>query len=309
MVLPIVNQGFYIIMGHPHTEIIIALFHGQQMNSSNKFYPNSHIEIINPRIECGKIKYALFDFDGTISLIREGWQGVMIPMMVELLMDTPNHEGVNEIHTTVTEFVDRLTGKQTIYQMIQLTKEVAKRGGKPSDPLIYKRMYHDRLMNHIHKRIDNLKTKNIMPIDMVVPGSLDMLESLQGRGVTCYLASGTDEAFVLEEARMLGIPKYFKGIYGALDNYKSFSKKMVINRIFEGNQLNGSELIAFGDGFVEIEDTKNVGGIAIGVACNEATRQGVDEWKRSRLISAGADVIIPDFREHQKLIKFLFSEN
>ena len=279
------------------------------MNSSNRFYPNSQIEIINPRIECGKIQYALFDFDGTISLIREGWQSVMIPMMVEVLMKTPNPESVEEIHTIVTEFVDRLTGKQTIYQMIQLTKEVEKRGGRPSDPLNYKRIYHDRLMNHIQKRIDNLETKNIMPIDMVVPGSLDMLESLRGRGVTCYLASGTDEAFVLEEAQMLGIPKYFKGIYGALDNYKCFSKKMIINRIFEENYLNGNELIAFGDGFVEIEDTKHVGGIAVGVACNEATRLGVDEWKRSRLISAGADVIIPDFREQRKLVKLLFVEN
>ena len=279
------------------------------MNSPNRFFPNSHIEIINPHIEYGKIQYALFDFDGTISLIREGWQSVMIPMMVEVLMETPNPESVEEIHTIVTEFVDRLTGKQTIYQMIQLTKEVEKRGGKPSDPLNYKRIYHDRLMDHIQKRIENLETKNIMPIDMVVPGSLDMLVSLRDHGVTCYLASGTDETFVLKEARMLGIPDYFKGIYGALDNYKSFSKKMIINRIFEENHLNGNELISFGDGFVEIENTKYFGGIAIGVACNEATRLGVDEWKRARLISAGADVIIPDFRENQKLIKFLFSEN
>jgi len=29
------------------------------------------------------IKYALFDFDGTVSLIREGWQGIMIPYFAE----------------------------------------------------------------------------------------------------------------------------------------------------------------------------------------------------------------------------------
>jgi phosphoglycolate phosphatase-like HAD superfamily hydrolase len=164
-------------------------------------------------------------------------------------------------------------------------------------------------MNHIQNRIDNLKTKTVQPPDMMVPGALDILKSMQVRGVTCYLASGTDEIFVLEEAHMLGIPEYFKGIYGALDNYKDFSKKMVIDRIIKENQLDGNELVAFGDGYVEIEDSKSVGGIAIGVACNEATRQGVDEWKRSRLISAGADVIIPDFREHQKLVKLLFAEN
>ncbi len=84
---------------------------------------------------------------------------------------------------------------------------------------------------------------------------------------------------------------------------------MVIDRIIKENHLDGNELVAFGDGYVEIEDSKSVGGIAIGVACNEATRQGVDEWKRSRLISAGADVIIPDFREQQKLVKLLFVGN
>ena len=279
------------------------------MSFSNRFFPGSHIEIINHSVEYGEIQHAIFDFDGTISLIREGWQSVMFPMMVEILASTPNHETVKEIQATVTEFVDRLTGKQTIYQMIHLCKEIEKRGGIPSDPIVYKQIYHDRLMNHIQNRIDNLRTKTVQPLDMMVPGALDILRSLQVRGVTCYLASGTDEVFVLEEAQMLGITEYFKGIYGALDNYKDYSKKMVINRIIKENRLEGNELVAFGDGYVEIEDSKSVGGIAIGVACNEATRQGLDEWKRSRLISAGADVIIPDFREHQKLVKLLFAEN
>ncbi len=50
------------------------------------------IEVVNPRIVRGLIRFALFDFDGTISLIREGWQGIMIPMMVEILEHTPDHE-------------------------------------------------------------------------------------------------------------------------------------------------------------------------------------------------------------------------
>jgi phosphoglycolate phosphatase len=67
-------------------------------------------------------------------------------------------------------------------------------------------------------------------------------------------------------------------------------------------------LVAFGDGFVEIEDAKSAGGIAVGVASNEATRQGIDTWKRERLIQAGADLIIPDFREQEALIAHLFAE-
>ena len=40
------------------------------------------MEIVNPDIERGRIRSVLFDFDGTLSLIREGWQQVMGPMMV-----------------------------------------------------------------------------------------------------------------------------------------------------------------------------------------------------------------------------------
>jgi phosphoglycolate phosphatase len=105
----------------------------------------------------------------------------------------------------------------------------------------------------------------------------------------------------------LGLTPYFGDhIYGALDDYQNFSKRMVIERILRENHLAGPELVAFGDGFVEIEDTKAAGGIAIGVASSEATRQGIDAWKRQRLIQAGADLIIPDFRDHEALVAYLF---
>jgi len=279
------------------------------MISEKVLYLNSNIEIINRHIERGGIKHAIFDFDGTLSLIREGWQSVMIPMMVEILLQTPNHESTHELNMIVTEFVDRLTGRQTIYQMFQLTKEIEKRGGKPLLPLEYKKIYNDRLNVHIQERIDHLERKDVKSSDMMVAGSCDMLESLKAKGVYCYLASGTDKPYVVEEARLLGINDYFIGIYGALDDYKNFSKKMIIDQIIKENNLRGSELVIFGDGFVEIENSKSVGGIAVGVASDEATRHGVNEFKRSKLISAGADLIIPDFRDQKKLIKYLFVDN
>jgi len=266
------------------------------------------IEIINPHIERGRIRHALFDFDGTISLVREGWEGVMIPLMVELLMQTPEHESEAELRALVTEFVERLTGKQTIYQMIQLCEEIEKRGGQPLDPLTYKRIYHDRLWERIEGRIAALKSGEVTPEEMMVPGALAMLEAMRARGVVCYLTSGTDEFYVFNEAAALGITSYFARIYGALDDYKCYSKKMVVEHIIDENHLRGSELVAFGDGFVEMENTKAVGGIAVGVASNEANRRGVSEWKRRRLIQAGADIIIPDFREHKRLAAYLFAE-
>ena len=267
---------------------------------------SKYLEIINPGIARGQIRHALFDFDGTLSLIREGWQEIMISMMVELLLQTPRHESEMELRTLVTGFVDLLTGRQTIYQMIQLAEEVDKRGGEAQDPVAYKWLYLERLWTKIEGRVEGLRTGRLNRQSLMVPGAVQILEAMRDRGVTCYLASGTDKVYVLDEADVLGLSGYFAGIYGALDDYQSYSKKMVIDRILSENNLNGSQLVTFGDGYVEIEDTKSVGGIAVGVATDEATRQGVDEWKRERLIAAGADLIVPDFGQHQQLVAYLF---
>ncbi|MGQ9882111.1 MAG: HAD family hydrolase [Armatimonadota bacterium] len=274
-----------------------------------RFLPGTQIEIIHEDIERGHIRFALFDFDGTLSLIREGWQQVMVPMMVEVLQrETNTTESLEEITRIVREYVDRLTGKQTIYQMIQLCEEIRKRGGKPRDPLEYKWEYLERLWERIKHRVDGLKNGSISPDEMLVPGSRDLLENLKRRGVRMYLASGTDEIYVLDEAAALKIDGYFEGIYGAIDDYKRFSKALVIQHILQKHSLSGKELVAFGDGFVEIENTKAVGGIAVGVASDEVRKRGINEWKRNRLISAGADIIVPEFRQQEKLLAYLWNE-
>ncbi|MCS6860261.1 MAG: HAD family hydrolase [Abditibacteriales bacterium] len=265
------------------------------------------IEIINPHIERGFIRHVLFDFDGTLSLIREGWQQVMVPMMVEILRQTPQAESEEEIHHVVTEFVERLTGKQTIYQMIQLCEEIRKRGGEPLSPVDYKHIYHERLWQRIEHRVAGLKSGKIPREDLLVPGSLELLNALKQRGCTLYLASGTDKHYVIDEARALGIADYFgEHIYGAVDEYWTFSKQMIIEKIIKDHHLRGREFAAFGDGYVEIENTKAVGGIAVGVASDEVRRCGINAWKRNRLIGAGADVIIGDFREWERLLEYLF---
>jgi phosphoglycolate phosphatase len=264
-------------------------------------------ELIHP-FECGNFKYALFDFDGTISLIREGWQKIMVPMMVELLMKTPRHESEEEINLVTRKFVAELTGKQTIYQMIRLAEEIEKRGGTPLEPLAYKNEYHERLMERIKGRISDLEQKKVAPEEMAVPGAIEFVKQLHANGIKCILASGTDEKYVLHEAGLLGLPPYFENIFGAQDDYKNFSKKMVIDKIIQTYHLSGNEFIGFGDGYVEIENTKSVRGMAVGVATDETERRGVDDWKRTRLIAAGADLIIPDFCETVTLVDYFLTK-
>ena len=253
---------------------------------------------------------ALFDFDGTLSLIREGWPDIMIPMMLNVLKQTPTQETEAELTRITTEFVTDLTGRQTIYQMIQLAKEVAKRGGTPEDPSSYKHEYLDLLMKKIRGRREDLHCGNRSPREMLVPYAREALESLRDRNVKLYLASGTDEECVREEVELLGLEVFFgDSIYGALSDYRNFSKRMVIERILNENNIEGSSLIGFGDGYVEIENTKVVGGIGVAVATDEAGRSGrPDPWKRERLIRAGADFVIPDFRDREVLFDHLWGQ-
>ena len=269
---------------------------------------NQHIELLRP-VPTNGIRVALLDFDGTLSLIRQGWQGVMIDYMIKILEDTRSGESIDELTALIRDFVTELTGKQTIYQMLRLADEVRKRGGEPADPLYYKRCYHDRLWQTIEHRVAALRSGSALPEDWLVRGAFELLENLRERGVRLFLASGTDLQYVLDEADLLGLLPFFEGrIHGAIDNYKTFSKRQLISRIIADEELEGPGFVAFGDGYVEIENAKEVGGTAVGVATDELRREGVDAWKRQRLIESGADIIVGDFRSQEVLIAYLFGE-
>lgn len=264
------------------------------------------IELIHPDLPRGCFRSVLFDFDGTLSLIREGWPQVMIPMMVEILQATGTAEAPEELNAAVEEFVMRLNGRQTIYQMIQLAQEVERRGGRPLEPLAYKHEYHQRLMRRIEGRLRALEMGQASPADWTVPDSHRLLEALVDRGLTLYLASGTDLNYVRHEAELLDVARYFgPHIYGALDDYQNFSKKLIIERILHENDLHGAQLLGFGDGFVEIEEIKRVGGVAVAVASDEVARRGINTWKRNRLVRAGADLVIPEYRQQDVWLPFL----
>jgi phosphoglycolate phosphatase-like HAD superfamily hydrolase len=254
------------------------------------------------------ISHVLFDFDGTLSLIRQGWPEIMTPMFAEMLPPVPG-ETLEARRQLCHEDIMRLNGKQTIYQMIQLAERIKERGSTPREPLWYKHEYLRRLDERIRDRLESLRSGTIRPDDLLVYGARAMLETLQRRGLPLYLASGTDEHCVKAEAELLDLPRYFgRHIYGALDDYKKFSKKMVIERILRENAIRGEQLLSFGDGYVEIENTKEVGGLAVAVASDEAHNGSgqFDEWKRQRLRGVGADVVVPDFRDVQGLVESFF---
>jgi phosphoglycolate phosphatase len=265
------------------------------------------LEPVRPGVTASHARVVLFDFDGTLSLIRSGWMDVMVPMMVEILAGLHTGESEESLRAEVEDFVWRLTGKETIYQMFALREAVIKRRGKPLDALEYKKMYLDRLWRRIENRVEGLRKGHVSPEQYLVPGARALLERLRERGMRMYLASGTDEVYMKEEARLLDVEKYFNGgVFGALDDYKSFSKAILIQRVLASAEYRGEEFLGFGDGYVEIEEVKKVGGVTVGVASREPECTAVDEWKRKRLIGVGADYIVPNYLCLDQLTTALF---
>ncbi len=278
--------------------------------SESTLFPDWSLEVIAPVEKGRQFKIAMFDFDGTLSLIREGWQEIMIPYFCEEFFDSVSNckESNEEVLKLVTDFVDELTGKQTIFQCMQLKAEIEKRGGKAKEAMDYKNEYLRRLFLKIESKRQGLADGSISPEELLVNGSQEFLTALKDKGIEIFCASGTDQPQVIEEAKLLGLDKFFgDNIFGALDEHASqCSKELVIKRILKDKNVSGENLLSFGDGFVEIELVKNVGGYAVAVATDEKNKRGVDKHKRERLLTAGAHTVVPDFENSNALIKHLF---
>ncbi len=282
-----------------------------------RYLPGTQIEICAESIPFGQVRHALFDVDGTISTLRQGWDEIMAPVMIDAILGD-QRESVDEtlrdeVRARVLDYIDKSTGVQTLVQMEALVEMVRELGLVPAEKILdghgYKRLYNDALMKVVGVRIAEIDDGRLDAADCMIGGARDFLEALRQRGVTLYLASGTDHEDVVAEAHKLGWADLFDGgIYGATGNVAMCSKRTVIKAICGDNDLRGPELVVFGDGPVELREARKYGGIAIGVASDEVRRHGLNLHKRTRLIKAGAQAVIPDFSSPRDLLKLLFNE-
>jgi len=283
----------------------------------SRFFHGTEIEIVNSDVTLGQIEHAIFDHDGTISSLRQGWESIMEPVMVQSILGDKYHSVGEEVYhrvlKRVKEYIDQSTGIETIQQMHALVEMVREFGFISEEKILdargYKRIYNDALMQQVNYRLEKLKRGELDVFDYTIKGALKFLKALYERGVKLYLASGTDREDVALEAESLGYARFFEGrIYGSIGEVTKNTKRIVLETIIGENRLHGSELVCFGDGPVELRETKRVGGIAVGVASDEVRRYGLNRAKRSRLIKAGADLLIPDFSQGNILLKILFGE-
>lgn len=279
-----------------------------------RYFEDTEIEFCHESLQFGRTKHAVFDHDGTISTLRQGWEKIMAPVMIKAILgdkyETAGTTLYHKVRKHVLDYINKSTGIQTILQMEALVEMVREFGVVSGDKILdkfgYKGIYNDALMELVNKRIDKLRHGELDIHDYTIKGALELLKALRQRGVQLYLASGTDRQDVVSESKALGYAELFDGrIYGAVGDITKYSKKMVIAKIMTENNLQGPELTVFGDGPVEIRECRKRDGLAIGIASDEVRRHGLNIEKRARLVNAGAHLVIPDFSQYDRLLKLL----
>lgn len=273
------------------------------------YLPESNIEIINHSFNMKRIlpKIAIFDHDGTISTLRQGWESVMEQVMLQYIIGNSeiSLQQRRIIELKIKELIDSTTGIQTIIQMKYFVEMVRKENLVPFDTILtaeqYKKIYIEKLKETMKGKLTALRRNELDVDDFTIKASVNFLERLYKNGTKLYMASGTDRDDVKIEAELLGYSKLFEDrIFGSVGNIAVDPKKLVMQEIITEIEKLGytpDECAVFGDGPVEMREGSKHNFATIGILSDEKQRFGVNHAKRPRLILAGADILIPDFSQ------------
>lgn len=248
------------------------------------------------------VSHAVFDFDGTLSWLRHGWPQKMLETFLEHAPAHWRQDG----HLCAELLADilSLNGKPSIHQLALCCERARAAGFEVPNAERLLEKYLPTIRNVVTERISAIRSGCQAPEDFIVWNARRALEILRARGIVMIILSGTAEADVRAEAKVLGLDSYFGDhIYGSMPD-GTFSKKDVIDRILREEGIQGNQLLAFGDGPVEIRCIKDVGGLAIGVASDEEVNGShrIDLAKQHQLMAAGADAIIADYEKVEALL-------
>lgn len=256
----------------------------------------------------GVVSDVVFDWDGTLSYIRAGWGEVMLALFLEHMPQVAGEDD-DARRRLAHEDIWGLNGKPTVFQMQRLAERVAERGGTPLTAAGYQSLYARALGRVCEARLAEVRGGRRHADEYMPPGARALLGALRHRGVRLHVASGTELAFVMGEAVVLGVAPLFDGrIHGpAAADDRAYSKRGVLEAVIASNGIQPGQLVVFGDGHVEIEQGRLLGGTAIAVATDEEVFGSgrIDPAKRTRLNGVGADAVIPDYRDLAAILALL----
>ena len=246
-----------------------------------------------------KVTEVVFDFDGTLSWIRHGWPRMMTGLFRRYyptvgIADDAERERLFE------GIVFGMNGQPTIQQMTTFVRAVKGCGGPEHDPEDLRAEFQAELDAAIARRVEAVRGGLKDRDAYVVHGARAILEWLRAQGLRLWVLSSSVQHRVREEAEILGLDGFFEDrIFGSTGDPRGFSKASVFAEILARTGGTGANVLSFGDGPVEMRDTRALGGIAVGVCTDEDVNGSgtVEAGKRAILLGAGAQVILPDFRD------------
>lgn len=216
--------------------------------------------------EMTRVRCCVFDFDGTISLLRGCWRSVMYRYMVGCGVDGRD----------VERYIVESAGMATLDQMGWLVGVV---GG---DARVHRDMYVELMREEVHE----LLVGGGGDVGRwLVPGVVRLLDGMVGGGIEMWVASGTEHVDLLNEVKLLGLAHYFDGIEGARDG--SCVKDDVVSGVLD--RYDCGEVVVIGDGVIEMGVSRRYGCLGIGLVDG-----GGDAL---RLLGAGANVLVKDFED------------
>ncbi len=273
----------------------------------------TNIRVLKPEklalLQPGQLRKFISDTDGTFSTLREGWEGIMGPLMVEMIIGGAEIDDAlrNRIEQDVARYIFESTGINTILQMAHLVEMIKEYGLVPADKTLddqgYKAEYNRRLMVPVGNRISRLANNSLKLTDVTMYGALQFVR-LASKSVDIHVFSGTDDEDVRKELAAIGIAPHVKSIHGALREYKDSNKEMVLRKLMAEFGLSGLQVAVIGDGKVELQVGAEAGCITIGIASDEVLGHGWNLKKVERL-APYADLLISDFRYHHAIMRLL----
>jgi beta-phosphoglucomutase-like phosphatase (HAD superfamily) len=209
---------------------------------------------------------------------------------------------------TVESIVIGLNGRPTIVQMEAFSDLLCKHDGPRLWPTNLLNDYQARLFALIGERYRAIQSDAKAAAHWLVPGAVSFLRVCRDKRLPVIVISGTEIEHVRREARLLRIESLVNVWHAPKGDDPKFSKRRVIDNLAVELRLRGNEMLAFGDGVVETEEIKRVGGIAVAVATYEPPNRAINSAKRERLIQAGADAVIADYDRYADWWPSLVSE-
>lgn len=251
------------------------------------------------------IRLAAIDFDGTMSLIRIGWQHVMHGVMKHALHAYVPHP--DTIDAEIVGYIARSTGQPSIIQMAWVDEQIIMHGGPARGAQYYLDQFSGAMRAQIDRQVASIHD-DASADQQMVPGARAFLQLLHDQRIPIALVSGTERHHLLRESAALRIDHFFDaGIYGPGGHDPGFTKSDAIAGLCQRYQVPTGALLSVGDGPVEIHAGKALAGYSLAVASHEVSG-GLDPHKRDHLIAAGADAVVAHFGDLTDITALLFTQ-